>query len=90
MSARHLSEVELVAYAEGGPSGGAQHRLGGHLAHCPACSEALTQLRETARAVTVLPSVPPPSQTFRKHVAIAGKSQADLVMGTLGPFRRSP
>jgi len=37
-----------------------------------------------------LPAVPPPTQTFRKHVAIAGKSQADLVMGTLGPYRRSP
>jgi zinc protease len=37
-----------------------------------------------------LPSVPPPVQTFRKHVAIAGKSQTDLVMGTLGPYRRSP
>ncbi len=37
-----------------------------------------------------LPPVPPPAETFRKHIAIPGKSQTDLVMGTLGPQRRSP
>jgi len=37
-----------------------------------------------------LPPVPPPTQTFRKHVAITGKSQTDLVMGSLGPYRLSP
>ncbi len=37
-----------------------------------------------------LPSVPSPAQSFRQHIAIPGKSQTDLVMGTLGPQRRSP
>ncbi len=37
-----------------------------------------------------LPVVNPPAQPFRKHIAIAGKSQTNLVMGTLGPKRCSP
>jgi zinc protease len=37
-----------------------------------------------------LPTVSAPTETFRKHSPIAGKSQTDLVIGTLGPFRRSP
>jgi zinc protease len=39
------------------------------------------------------PAVPPafpPAATFRQHIAIPGKSQTDLVLGTLGPLRRSP
>ncbi len=39
------------------------------------------------------PSVPPafaPEKTFQQHIAIPGKSQTDLVMGTLGPLRKSP
>jgi zinc protease len=38
----------------------------------------------------VVPNVPPPSQLYRQHIVLAGKSQTDLVMGTLGPQRRSP
>ncbi len=37
-----------------------------------------------------VPSVLPPGQLFRQHIPIPGKSQTDLVMGTLGPQRRSP
>lgn len=37
-----------------------------------------------------LPPVVPPSQSFRQHLPLAGKSQTDLVMGTLGPRRCSP
>ncbi len=37
-----------------------------------------------------LPPVPPPAQSFRQHIPIPGKSQTDLVMGCLGPQRRSP
>ncbi len=37
-----------------------------------------------------LPSGLPPAQSFRQHLPIPGKSQTDLVMGTLGPQRRSP
>ncbi len=37
-----------------------------------------------------VPGVPQPGETFRKHIPIAGKSQTDLVIGTLGPYRRSP
>jgi zinc protease len=39
------------------------------------------------------PAVPAafaPTRTFRQHIAIPGKSQTDLVMGTLGPLRKSP
>ncbi len=37
-----------------------------------------------------LPQVPPPAKTFRQHTPIPGKSQTDLVIGTLGPQRLSP
>jgi len=37
-----------------------------------------------------LPKVSSPQQTIRKHVDIPGKSQSDLVMGTLGPKRHAP
>ena len=32
----------------------------------------------------------PPKETFRRHVNIPGKSQSDLVIGTLGPKRNAP
>jgi zinc protease len=35
-------------------------------------------------------SVAAPTQPHRSHIALPGKSQTDLVMGTLGPRRRSP
>ena len=34
-----------------------------------------------------LPAIAPLTQTIRKHVLLAGKSQNDLVLGTLGPKR---
>jgi zinc protease len=37
-----------------------------------------------------VPAAVAPQKTFRQHIAIPGKSQTDLVMGTLGPQRRSP
>ena len=37
-----------------------------------------------------LPQVHPPAASFRQHLPLAGKSQTDLVMGTLGPRRQSP
>jgi zinc protease len=37
-----------------------------------------------------LPSIMPPSTTIREHVTIPGKSQTNLVMGTLGPRRNAP
>ena len=37
-----------------------------------------------------LPPVGAPAQNFRQHIAIAGKSQTDLIIGTLGPHRHSP
>lgn len=36
-----------------------------------------------------LPKLEPPSKIIREHIFIPGKSQTDLVMGTLGPHRRS-
>jgi zinc protease len=40
-----------------------------------------------------LPSLPPTSpleKNHRQHITLPGKTQADLVMGTLGPSRNSP
>ena len=37
-----------------------------------------------------LPAIAPLTQTIRKHVPLAGKSQNDLVLGTLGPKRCAP
>jgi len=37
-----------------------------------------------------LPAIAPLTQTIRKHVLLAGKSQNDLVLGTLGPKRCAP
>jgi zinc protease len=38
----------------------------------------------------VLGSIFPPAETVRRHLDIPGKSQTDLIMGTLGPCRPSP
>ncbi len=37
-----------------------------------------------------LPEFRPPTRTVRKHYAIPGKSQSDIVMGTHGPKRNDP
>ena len=37
-----------------------------------------------------LPAIFPPKQTVRRHLDIAGKSQTDLILGMLGPRRKSP
>ena len=37
-----------------------------------------------------LPQITLPTQTVRRHLDIPGKSQTDLIMGTLGPRRNSP
>lgn len=37
-----------------------------------------------------LPEYVPPKQEIKKHHAITGKSQADIVMGTYGPKRNDP
>ena len=37
-----------------------------------------------------LPALTPLTHTVRKHIYIPGKSQADLVMGSIGPSRQSP
>jgi len=36
------------------------------------------------------PPIQPPGSTLREHIHIPGKSQADIVMGTLGPKRNVP
>ncbi|HND50489.1 MAG TPA: insulinase family protein, partial [Anaerolineales bacterium] len=38
----------------------------------------------------VLPPLKPLKKTVRKHHQILGKSQSDLVVGTIGPTRKSP
>jgi zinc protease len=60
--------------------------------------EAVTQVRRclgdwtNARQAEApgLPKIIPLEKPFRHHIVIAGKSQTDLVMGTLGPKRCSP
>ncbi len=37
-----------------------------------------------------LSTVEPPKNTIRRHIELSGKSQSDLVMGTLGPRRHAP
>jgi len=37
-----------------------------------------------------LPAFEPPAKTVRRHYAIPGKSQSDIVMGTYGPKRNDP
>lgn len=41
-------------------------------------------------SLPALGKLDPPSVTLRRHLQIPGKSQSDLVMGTLGPRRGSP
>ena len=41
-------------------------------------------------ALPALPPLAPLQATVRKHIFIPGKSQADLVMGAVGPSRHSP
>jgi zinc protease len=44
----------------------------------------------TIPAVVDFPHLSPPAQDIRRHVSIDGKSQSDLVMGTIGPRRTDP
>lgn len=37
-----------------------------------------------------LSAIQPPKISIRKHIRIPGKSQADIIMGTLGPKRKAP
>ena len=37
-----------------------------------------------------LPVILPPSRSRRKHIPLPGKTQTDLILGTLGPKRTSP
>lgn len=40
--------------------------------------------------VKPFPEINPPSKTLREYISLAGKSQTDIVMGTLGPKRSAP
>jgi len=40
--------------------------------------------------VSPFPAINPPQKTLREHISLAGKSQTDIVMGTLGPKRSAP
>lgn len=42
------------------------------------------------RQTPTLPELKPLDETTQRHIAIAGKSQADLVIGTGGPRRKAP
>lgn len=44
----------------------------------------------TKKELNSLPAVASPEKTTRQHITIPGKSQSDLVMGTLGPKRHAP
>lgn len=41
-------------------------------------------------AYRVFPTVQPPPEPIRRHITIGGKTQTDLVLGTLGPRRGDP
>lgn len=41
-------------------------------------------------AVKPFPAINPPQKTLREHISLSGKSQTDIVMGTLGPKRSAP
>lgn len=45
---------------------------------------------QTMPPVVDYPRLSPPAQDIRRHVFIEGKSQSDLVMGTIGPRRTDP
>jgi len=45
---------------------------------------------KVAPPVIDFPRLSPPAQDLRRHVSIDGKSQSDLVMGTIGPRRTDP
>lgn len=45
---------------------------------------------QTMPAVVDYPQLNPPAQNIFRHVSIDGKSQTDLVMGTIGPRRTDP
>lgn len=47
-------------------------------------------LNPPAKLAINLPTITPPEKTTRQHISIPGKSQSDLVMGTLGPKRHAP
>jgi len=59
--------------------------------------EAITQITETLGAwsnplqheLNVLPELEPLTHPVKQHISIPGKSQTDLVMGTVGPSRLS-
>ncbi len=56
-----------------------------------AVSEALGDWRNPAqRALSEIPNVQPIQKSTRKNLSIPGKSQADIVMGSLAPERLSP
>jgi zinc protease len=42
------------------------------------------------KEVPVLPALKPIEETIKQHHTIAGKSQSDVVVGTIGPRRRDP
>ncbi len=44
----------------------------------------------TAKQGVNLPTITATEKTIRQHISIPGKSQSDLVMGTLGPKRHAP
>lgn len=45
---------------------------------------------EAQEDASALPAFTPPTKAVRRHHAIAGKSQSDIVMGTSGPKRSDP
>ncbi len=44
----------------------------------------------TPENIVQFPSVEKPRATLRQHITLQGKSQTDIVMGTLGPKRHAP
>ncbi len=45
---------------------------------------------EGQKVIPAIPPIKPMNKTVRRHYKIAGKSQSDIVIGTLGPRRKDP
>ncbi len=48
-----------------------------------------TWMNNNMPVTPAFPTIQPPSETKRQHIPLQGKSQTDLVMGTLGPKRHA-
>jgi len=87
MGDRHLSEVDLVQYADGAAAPSQVRRIEEHLRVCAACAEAVAGVRAAAAAVRQVPTVAVP-EDLRQRVAaaMAAESARSLTCREAGPL----